>query len=335
MQDQQLLPRRFPGIRRRISLFLVVAICGLVGAVLLVAYKQGAFVRHTSIFFYADDVFGINRGMSVRLFGVPVGNVKSMEIGVRGVQVELTINSEYIPRLTKGSHARLLREGYIGQANIQLVPGNDPKGSREPLAEGDVIGYLPVRGVAELVDDIRNQLAPVVGELRRMVAELNRPDGDFRKSLLAANTVLQQLPDTNRELRQFLRDTDRTVVAVGGRAEAALASTERLAAQAGKELPEVTRKLGATLDAITEAAAEVRSATRKNGEALHEALSQTPALIRDGAQLVRDGQEVVGAAKNSWLLRDYVEPTAMRTLRVDSFEAFGGSAKAPTAPTLR
>jgi ABC-type transporter Mla subunit MlaD len=321
MQAQQALPKRFPGIRRRISLFLVTALCGLVGAVLLVAYKQGAFVRQTSIFFYADDVIGINKGMTVRLFGLPVGSVKSLEITVRGVQVELSVISEYVPRLTKGSHARLTREGYIGAASLLLVPGSDAKGSREPLSEGDVIGYLPNRGVAELVDDIKNQLAPVVGELRRMIAELNRPEGDFRKSLQGASTVLQQLPETNRELRQLMRDADQTVLAVGRRAEAALVVTERLGAQAEKELPALSGKLGTALDSIADAATEVRAATRKNGEALHSVLSQTPALMRDGGQLMRDGQEVVSAAKNSWLIRDYVEPAAMRTLPMDSFEA--------------
>ena len=321
MQDQQVLPRRFPGIRRRISLFLVTALCGLIGAVLLVAYKQGAFVRQTTIYFYADDVIGINKGMSVRLFGLPVGSVKSLEITVRGVQVELSISSEYVPRLTRDSHARLTREGYIGAASILLVPGSDAKGSRAPLTEGDVIGYVANRGVAELVDDIKNQLAPVVGELRRMLAELNRPDGDFRKSLQGASTVLQQLPETNRELRQLMRDADRTLATVGGRAEATFASTQRLGAQAEKELPALAGKLGTALDSIDQAAAEIRSATRKNGEALHAVLSQTPALMRDGGQLMRDGQDVLGAAKNSWLIRDYVEPAAMRTLPVDSFEA--------------
>ena len=321
MQAQQALPRRFPRIRRRISLFLVTALCGLVGAVLLVAYKQGAFVRQTSIFFYADDVIGINKGMTVRLFGLPVGSVKSLEITVRGVQVELSIISEYVPRLTKGSHARLTREGYIGAASLLLVPGSDPKGSRESLSEGDVIGYTPNRGVAELVDDIKNELAPVVGELRRMIAEMNRSDGDFRKSLQSASTLLQQLPETNRELRQLMRDADRTLATVGGRAEATFASTERLGAQAEKELPALAGKLGTALDSVTQAAAEIRSATRKNGDALHAVLSQTPALMRDGGQLMRDGQDVVSAAKNSWLIRDYVEPAAMRTLPVDSFEA--------------
>lgn len=335
MQAQQALPKRFPGIRRRISLFLVIALCGLVGAVLLVAYKQGAFVRQTSIFFYADDVIGINKGMTVRLFGLPVGSVKSLEITVRGVQVELSVISEHVPRLTKGSHARLTREGYIGAASLLLVPGSDPKGSREPLSEGDVIGYIPNRGMAELVDDIKNQLAPVVGELRRMIAELNRPEGDFRKSMQGASTVLQQLPETNRELRQLMRDTDQTVLAVGRRAEAVLVSTERLGAQAEKELPVLAGKLGTALDSIDQAAAEIRSATRKNGEALHTVLSQTPALLRDGGELMRDGQEVIGAAKNSWLLRDYVEPATMRTLPLDSFESYTGSGRVPAAAAQR
>lgn len=321
MHEQQAIPRRFPGIRRRISLFLVTALVGLVGAVLLVAYKQGAFVRQTSIFFYADDVIGINKGMTVRLFGLPVGSVRHLEITSRGVQVELSIVSEYVPRLTKGTNARLTREGYIGAASLLLLPGSDPKSAREPLAEGDVIGYLPNRGVAELVDDIKNQLAPVVGELRRMMAELNRPEGDFRKSLQGASVVLQQLPETNRELRQLLRDADRGVGAVAGRAEAALGAAERAGTRLERELPELSRQAGATLAALAEAAAEIRSTTRKNGEALHQVLLQAPALVRDGTQLMREGQDVVGAAKNSWLIRDYVEPAAMRTLPLDSFEA--------------
>lgn len=327
MQDTQVLPRRFPGVRRQISVFLVVAACALVGAVLLVAYKQGAFVRHTKIYFYADDVFGINKGMSVRLFGLPVGGVKNLEITDRGVRVELAIISEYAPRLTKGSSARLTREGYIGAANIQLLPGTDPKDSRQPVRDGDVIGYVPSRGVAELVEDIRAQLAPVVAELRRTLAELNRPDGDFRKSVQSASALLQELPETNRELRRFLRDADRAMVAVGGKADAALASAERLTTQAANELPALTRKLGAALDSIGEAAAEVRAATRKNGEALHEVLVQTPALVRDGGQLLYDSQEVIGAAKNSWLIRDNLEPPAMRTLPMDSFESFNGGVR--------
>ena len=305
MQDAHVPPRRFAGIRKKISLFMLTAVFGVAGAVVLVAYKQGAFVRHTSIYFYAEDVFGINKGMAVRLFGLPVGSVRDLEIADRGVKVELSIISDYVPRVPKSSKARLTREGYIGAANIQILPGADPAGSQDPVSQGDVIGFVPNRGVTELVEDIKTQLTPMVNEMRRMFAEMNAPGSDFRKSVEGAAVVFQQLPQTNREMREMLRG-----------AEGTFGSASRVTGQLERELPVVTAKLGTALDSLAEAAGEIRAAARKNGDALHETLSQAPALMRDG-------QEVVGAAKSTWLIRDYIEAPAMRTLPVDSFESFG------------
>jgi ABC-type transporter Mla subunit MlaD len=324
MEEEYSRPRRFTGIGRKVSLFFLTAVFGVIGVILLVSYKQGAFVRHTTIHFYAADAFGISKGMAVRLFGLPVGNVSDMDISDRGVRVQLSINSEYIPRLPKGSHARLVREGYVGAATIQIVPGREP-GERAagPVDDGDEIKYVPARGVAELIDDFKTQLTPVINDMRRMVAELNRPDGDFRKSVAGASTVFQQLPETNRELLRVLRDADRTVLAVGRQADASLGSVERVGAQMERQLPLLAEKLASTLDAMSETSLQIRDTTRKNGDALHEVLIQVPGLLRDGGDLVRDGQDVVGAARNTWLLRDMIEVKSVRTLPLDSFESVG------------
>jgi ABC-type transporter Mla subunit MlaD len=321
MQQEHFRPRRFAGIGRKVSLFFVTAVLGVVGVVFLVSYKQGAFVRYTTIHFYTADAFGINRGMAVRLFGLPVGNVSNMDISDRGVKVELSIASEYTPRLPRSSRARLVREGYIGAANIQIVPASEPGGATGPVAEGDEIEFTPARGMAELIDDFRTQLTPVINDMHRMIAEMNRPNGDFRKSAAGASAVLQQLPETNRELRQVLRDADGTIVAFGRQAEASLGSVARVSAQLEEQLPLLTAKLATTLDSLSETAAQIRDATRKNGDALHEALVQVPGLLRDGGDLVREGQDIVGAARNSWLIRDNIETRSVRTLPVDSFEA--------------
>jgi hypothetical protein len=45
--------------------------------------------------------------------------------------------------------------------------------------------------------------------------------------------------------------------------------------------------------------------------------------VRGSGELVRDSQEIATAARRSWLLRDFIEPSEMRTLPVDSFESFG------------
>jgi len=328
MQEDLVRPRRFVGIGRKVSLFLLTAVIGVIGVILLVGYKQGVFVRHTKIYFHAADAFGINKGTSVRLFGLPVGSVSDLDISDRGVKVELSLISDYTPRVPKSSRARLLREGYIGAATIQIVPAAEPGRAVQPVVEGDEIEYVPARGVAEMVDDFKTQLTPVLHDLRKMIVELNQPNSDFRKSLAGANAVLQQLPETNREMRQVMRDADATLLTVGRQAEATLGSLGRVSAQLERQLPVLSDKLATTLDALSETSAQIRDTTRKNGEALHEALGQMPGLLRDGGELVRDGQEVVGAARNSWLLRDNLEVKSMRSLPVDSFESTAGGAGA-------
>jgi phospholipid/cholesterol/gamma-HCH transport system substrate-binding protein len=314
-------PKRFVGIGRKVSLFLLSAVLGVIAVILLVGYKQGIFVRHTKIYFNAADAFGINKGTSVRLFGLPVGNVSDLDISDRGVKVELSIISDYTPRLPKTSRARLVREGYVGAATIQIVPSGEPGHALEPIAEGDEIEYLPPRGVAEMVDDFKTQLTPVINDLRRVLVELNQPNSEFRKSMAGASAVLRELPETNRETRKVLQDTDQMI----RRAETTFASIGRVGAQLEQQVPVLGGKLATTLDALTETSAEIRDTTRKNGQALHEALVQMPGLLRDGGELVRDGQDVVGAARNSWLLRDNIEVKSLRTLPVDSYESTSGA----------
>ena len=323
MQEEFARPRRFAGIGRKVSVFLLSAVLGVIGVILLVGYKQGVFVRHTTIHFYAGDAFGINKGTSVRLFGLPVGSVSDLDISDRGVKVELSLISDYTSRIPKTTRARLVREGYVGAANIQLVPTGEPGHAMQPISEGDEIEYVPARGVAELVDEFKSELTPVINDLRKVLVDLNRPDSEFRKAMSGASAVLQQLPETNRETRRVLQDTDTMI----HQAETAFSSFGRVSAQLERDVPALTGKFATTLDSMTETSTQIRDAARKNGDALHEVLVQMPGLVRDGGDLVRDGQDVVGAARNSWLIRDNIEVKSQRSLPVDSFESTSAGAK--------
>jgi len=329
-EKQAAAPRRFRGIRKQVSLFLLTAIAGFAGVIGLVAYKQGMFVKHTNIHFYARDASGINRGMSVRLYGVPVGAVKEVELSERGgVKVQLGVNSDYLPHVPRGSQARLVREGVVGTASIQIVTG--PAGmNRVPVDEDEEIKYIPHRTVTEMVDEVRQQMTPAFEELRKAAAELANPEGDFRRSVAATRDTIEQLPEATRELRQLLKDTDRTMVAlsrqteaVSKQAEVTLATFARLGAQTEQQLPVLAGKLATTLDSLNATAIQVRETTRVNGEALREILNSAPEVVRGGGELVRDSQELAAAARQTWFLRDFIEPSQMRTLPVDSFESFG------------
>lgn len=323
MNETMAPPRRFRGIRKQVNMFLLTAFAGFAGVLLLVAYKQGMFVQHTNVYFHAPDATGINKGMSVRLYGVPVGAVKDIELAERGgVRVRLGINSDYIPRLPRSSQARLVREGVVGAASIQIVTSSAGQ-DRIPVAEGEVIRFIPQRSMNEMVDEIRQQMTPAFQELRKAASEMADPGSDFRKSVSAMREMIELLPETTRELRQLLRDTDRTMIAVGKQTESTLGIFARLGNQSEEQLPVLAAKLGTTLDSLSATAAQLGETTRSNGDALREVLAHAPALMRGSGELVRESQELAAAARRTWLLRDYIEPSQMRTLPVDSFESFG------------
>jgi hypothetical protein len=97
----------------------------------------------------------------------------------------------------------------------------------------------------------------------------------------------------------------------------------RVGRQTEEHLPVIAGKLAVTLDSLNATSNQVRETTRANGDALRELLTQAPELVRGSNEVVRDTQELAQAARRTWLLRDYIEPTQMRTLPVDSFESFG------------
>lgn len=299
-------PARFAGIDRSVTQFFLVAFVSLVAISVIVAYKQGAFIPHTSIYFYAADATGINKGMPVKLFGLHVGSVKRLDISDRGIKVELSIISEYIPRIPRGSDAKIAREGVVGGAFLQIIPTTPDKDMPAVAAE-EVIEFTPSRTVAELIDEFKTQVTPILSDVRGVLSALNSPDGDFRKSAAAAHKLMV--------------DSDRAVVVLTPRADSALTSIARVGADANRELPLLAGKMATTLDSLNEAAVHIRDATRRNGEALHEALRQAPAVVRDSGDLVRDGLEIADGVRNAWPVRNLVEPRATRTLPVDSFES--------------
>jgi ABC-type transporter Mla subunit MlaD len=238
------------------------------------------------------------------------------------------INSDYMPRIPRGSQARIVREGYVGVASIQIVTGTAGP-DRTPLAQGEDVRFIAQKGMNEMLDEVRAQMTPAFEELRKFAGEMANPQGDFRRSMTATRELIEELPAANRELRQLLRTTEKTMAQVGRQAETigqqasiTLEIFNRIGEQTERDLPVLVGKLATTLDSLNSTAVQVRETTRANGEALREILTSAPEIVRGSNELVRDSQEIAQAARRTWFLRDYVEQPQMRTLPVDSFESF-------------
>ncbi len=307
-------PVRFPRLRMQVNAFLLLALLLIAGFVALVAYKQGWLIRHTTIHFVTMDALGISKGMPVKLYGLTVGSVKDMAIAEEGIEVQLAINGEYMPRILKGSRARFSREaGVVGASMIEIIPVRGSRAGLAPLAEGSRIEFERSRGIAEIVEDLRIQAAPALNEMRQVFSQINRLGEDAAASLSAVRDEAQRLPETHTALRKLIGDAGRTAEQASATLDSARRATESLE----RETPVIAGKFSTALDSISVAAGQVRE-TARQGE---DVMRRVGPFLEQGDSIAREGREVVDAAKRTWPLSGAFREPRDPTLPVDSFEA--------------
>jgi phospholipid/cholesterol/gamma-HCH transport system substrate-binding protein len=309
-------PTRFSRLVLKVNAFLLIAL--LLGAAFigLVAYKQGWFVHQTQIHFITPNALGLNKGMPVKLYGFTVGSVSGMDLSEEGVDVRLSIMSEYMRRIPRGSLAKHSREaGVVGAAVIDIVPGKPGP----PLAQGERIDFQASRSIAEYIDDIRRQAVPAFNELKNVLGQFKGSGEDIAVSLHSLRKEMEALPQTHRDLRKLLATAERTVA----EANTTLKTAERAIATIEQAVPELTTKAGSAIESIDGAAQQLRA----TGAEAQGTIQKAQPVLERGDAVARDAGEVFNAAKRVWPLSDSFNETTDRELPIDSFDARSKSAK--------
>ncbi len=308
MSERFVPPVRFSRLLLKVNAFLLLALLLVAAFMGLVAYKQGWFVHQTVIHFVTPNALGINKGMPVKLYGFTVGSVSTMELSREGVDVRLSIMSEYMPRILKGSQARHAREaGVVGASVIELHPGPGP----QPLAEGERIDFQPGRGISEIIDDIRRQAVPAFDEMKQVLSKLKGSGEDVSVALSTFRREIERVPETHRALRKLLENADLEMQA----AQRATETVERA-------VPMLAGKLATAIDSLDAAATQLR----RTGEEAQGTLQRARPLLDRGETAAREAGEVFSAAKRMWPLSDSFKEVTDGELPIDSFDARG---KAP------
>ena len=297
-------PTRFSRLLLKVNAFLLIALALAVAFMGLVAYKQGWFVHQTRIHFVTPNALGLAKGMPVKLHGFTVGSVSEMALAPEGgVDVKLSIMSEYMRRIPRGSMAKHSREaGVVGASVIDIVPGKPGPA----LAEGERIDFEPSRSIAEYIDDIRRQAVPAFNELKQVLGNFKGSGEDIAVSLRALRVEMEQLPQTHRELRKLLAEANKT-----------LQTAERAVAGIERAVPELTSKAGSAIESIDGAAQQLRV----TGEEAQGTIQKARPVLERGDAVARDAGEVFNAAKRVWPLSDSFSETNERELPIDSFDA--------------
>ena len=110
--------------RWRVWIFLMLSVVALVVAVYAIGEKSGLFERGATLYAYFEDLDGLVVGAPVRLSGLDIGTVSSVEfpaeIEQRKARVRLSIKARYLPRIRSDSKASIGSKGLLGDKLVDM-----------------------------------------------------------------------------------------------------------------------------------------------------------------------------------------------------------------------
>lgn len=322
---------RFHWIELRSRWFLGLALAAILGVVAVAMWRLEWFRPVQRLDLRAMSGEGIQRGMPVKLSGFRIGKVTSVELEqANRVRVKVDLFKEYAPHIRRDSQAVVSAgSSLIGDRFIAMTAGSQVAPA---VSEGDELALSEEQSISKMVETIKEEIRPVLDDVREIVGYLNDPQGDFKTSLGQIRSVTGSLdadvPLLLDETRGGVKRFDEWLAGLQDPAQPlqkSLVQIDETSAALRKDLPEILRKLdnaATTLDAATGDArkflqdadgvvADVRAAVKENAPRI-------PPLLNEGQATVRDAGDVARSVKNMWPVKGGVPETKEKVLRAES-----------------
>ncbi len=169
----------------KVGFLIFVGILFLAGMILSIGKHQGLFQRRYELRVLMDRVNGLQVGAPVRLAGLNVGKVISIDFpqGLERKQVEicLKINRRVQPRIRRDSVAHIGTLGLLGDKFVNITLGSIDQPVLQP---GDYLrGSTPV-DIEEIIEEgvkVFDDLKAMSKSTREIAEKINRGEGTIGK----------------------------------------------------------------------------------------------------------------------------------------------------------
>ncbi|MCK0175805.1 MULTISPECIES: MCE family protein [Mycobacteriaceae] len=301
----------YRGALAGLSIFMVVAIT-LTWLVYVTLRRDvaGSTQPYAAMF---TDVFGLREGDDVRMAGVRVGRVESIELQGDVAKVSFVVQSDQ--QVLGNTVASVTYQNIVGQRYLGLSlgqtgePGVLPPGSVIPLERSDpsfdvttlLNGYEPLfsvldpraadnltKGVIQSLQGDHASITALVDQTSQLTESFAGRDEELGTVITDLNTVMANLARHNDSLDQVLTQAQEAVVTLDGRRPQLVESTGSMA-RVVRQLAAITEEVDPALDELV---------TRQPGFTRHMvgiepqiafAGANLPLLLKGFARLTNEG----------------------------------------------
>lgn len=294
-----------------VKLAMFLAVTGLATLLLMMLLSNGSFVARTDYKAVFTDVTGVVKGDDVRIAGVSVGAVKSIEIVNRDrAVVTFSVNSD--TPLTENTNVQLRFRNLVGQRYFSLTQGSD--GAKSTLKAGSTI---PEERTQEALDlnVLLNGFKPVFQALSpedtnklayELIQTIQGEGGNVENLLASTSSLTNTLAGRDKLVGDVIANLSEVLDTVGSR-DRELTSTIDTLQQFITGLKDDREAILGSVDSISGLAVETSDLLEKGRPALTEDIKQLRALTgnltkktakQDNLKVLSDSIEVLPIKMN-------------------------------------
>ena len=282
--------------------FLFLALALALALVVAIVVRQGLFRQTANYSFVADTAQDIAKGQAVRIAGFRVGSVSEVNLKDDGkVAVTLEIDADHMRFITHDARVELRKEGLVGSATLEIVPGADK--TRLAAAQAR-LAFSRADGLTALANQVRDEFVPILKDIKLITGTLADPE----KGLPG---TLAKIRESSEALNVLLANGNRQVEGIGGKAIQVLGKAEEDLGHLGQTLEAANKRLPGMLDRTQQMLDHAEKITA-------EAAVSVPPALRDGSAVAADVREIVGGAKQTWPISSMIDAPAPARLKADS-----------------
>jgi phospholipid/cholesterol/gamma-HCH transport system substrate-binding protein len=275
--------------------------------VVSIGIERGVFTAKYRINFTVDKGTGYFEGMPVKLSGFKIGKIDSMSLDENAkVKVTLLISKKYNKWIRQDSKAILTKEGFIGEGVIDISVGS---ANKPVIGDGGVIQNEKARGL----EDIAEEVKPVLSEIRDIISYVNDPKGDIKQTLANLKTLSSGLNATKENADKLIKNADTNISGVSSDASKTLKNIDKTVLSMNEKINPVIDKLNRTMDNAEKTTASLKDAVEK-------AAPKLPPLLNKGEDALSDTSDVVKSLKQIWPIRLFIERPKDSLIHGDSYE---------------
>ncbi len=305
---------RFRNLERKIGLFTLAALAGILVVIILVGAQKDLFSPKYQIIFTVDRGTGFTKGMPVKLSGFRIGRITNMILNEQAmVDITVEIARKYSKWIRTDSTVKLVKEGLVGDSIVEIAVGSLDKPEVKP---GESIIYLKTKGLDELADEIGEKIKPVLIEIRNIVGYINDPDGDLKKTVQNLEILTRNLEITRKSADNLINTTSVKMELIGERTTTLLeTANSKIDSLELEKINSTLTKLPPILektDTVMANAAEISGETKKLSRQIFHII---PGILSRTEELLFSTDRLVNSLNKSWLLGGGTETVPLHTFK--------------------